>query len=424
MPRKNKNSQNKNQRRVQAAEGALRKMALTPALVRKTVKKAKSRKQLTDSELYVISAIHDRLLMGLVLPSSQICRPYVQRRFFFRSQLTSGATNPCASVVVNPWLAWATNLYYVRTTNDADQAQFIPTAYTSNTATVDQSFPDSAANHYTALTSFDQYIATSAEGYAGKVRPHGVLFRVIYVGTEQNMGGMIHCVHNPQQLSLCYSDDTTTGAVANFKSTFASTAQLDFAQDAVSTHRIGRTFEFVWRPPTGEFVDVETMLDQPKVSIATLNAQNTQIVQKGYLPDDGAKGAPAPLGWSTGFMLQPATGTAAAALNYYVEIEYVCDLDIVASDSATSAWIGNSVSHGTIRPHSHPQQEAHIRNGLSAVHHARSTHKISAGAVNMDIRGNPLTKQFEAYAGNLASGAMQEIGASMARGLGLTAAAA
>lgn len=392
-----KTNNKKNNRRIAAVEATLNRLARAPALTpaRRKAKSQPRRRGATssmkrvvdDSVRYAQSIINDELTSHCLIPS-QMPRAYAAQRYNFRTQLSSGATSRCASCIVNPYLLFTTNLLWNNTHNGAEYFQYCPTAMVNAINTPAYNWPSGTPVNImnTPLFAAGQFPTAGADGYGGYVRVQGVRFRITYTGTELNKGGIIHVFHNPEHASALMPDSSIVASGENFISTTTTLASLEANASGVSSHYIGDSFEWVWRPSHTEFVDVTSVLDAPLASVAAGDFENSLIYSQGYFPDDKSSGNSCPLGWCAGFMLIPAAGTPATALDYYLEIEALLDVNLHQVDGSAGKPTA-TVVQPTRYSHSAPQKQALVHNVLGAVHLARSSHIIPPGAKKLAVKG-------------------------------------
>lgn len=361
----------RNNNRIREAAQALAKVKLGPSLPSKKIKKNRPRTAPPafgappdHVARYIHSLYADELEGGLLLPTSNYLGPYAQMKFRTQLTLLSGAAAPgVTGVLVNPYHLWTNMINIDRITNNAVVSQPFYTCLSTSTATGSSRVFD--VGNYNIVSFSNQYTTSATTGFQGWCRPHGIKFNITYVGTELGKGGEIVAFTNPKEKALCNVDSSVTTAVNPMMSVGFPT--LSSLQDGVSIHRMGDRFSFVWRPSSMDFRRVETNIVQDEFSIATLNAENSKARALGIITPSDEAGAAAPMGWTTGFVISPATATTGANSNYLVEIEAVYDLSL----SYTEASSG-SATNATSLAYSHPAHEAAVRNALAHVHHTRA----------------------------------------------------
>ncbi len=413
MPKKTaqqKSSKNraKSSQRPQTAGRAARKIA-------PTIAKAKMGDNLASHVAqYIRSLREDTLPPSIRLPSFGYSSGYTRRRTFFRSQLTAGAAVE-ASCLVNPYIAAFTDHQYREVYTAGTPAvlgsNYVPGVLINSSTTPSGSLPTDSS--FTALSPTGGVLPTTgAVGYNAYVRVRGVHIRVLYTGTELNMGGEIIAFHNSGEFPLAINKAAAADGSASWTQPFTTNAEIQASAELASVHRLGRSFEFVWRPRSVDFKNVQSFVGTAENN-GTVAQSNTYVAPSGYLPNTIVPGA-APKGWLTGFKILPASGTAATSLNYMVEVMVDADVSVYSSRSSGEA-LGGTYLPSTEIPQSHPLLESAITNALSSLHATRSAKSIPHNQSNLAIRSRANTAsslvQAEAFASNLAKGALTQLGA-------------
>jgi hypothetical protein len=361
---------------------------------------------------YIRSLRTDAYVPGLTLPAGLFGQAYAQLRTFYRGSLVSGA-DLSASVVINPYLAAFTDQFRYEVYNTGTLGTNICYPIMTNNATTPAGSLPNPSNYTVLSPASGSYWATSAtNSYAAFVRIKGCHVRVLYTGTELNMGGEIVAFHNAHQAPLLINAAVAADGTANWASGFTSDANLFAAAEMSSIHRLGRSFEFVWRPRDLGFQRVESTVGS--VAVATVTENNTNIANQGYLPNAVVPGN-ADRGWVTGFKLFPAAGSTGSAIPYVVEVNIDSDI-IIQTEKSSGPYIGVSMLAGNIEPHHDPIMEAHLQNSLNHLRKARTVRTIPHNSTNLALPqgtlGHRALLQGEAYAKSAFSGAVAQLGAS------------
>jgi len=346
----------------------------------------------SNSKRFVESLLMDRLAYDCHLPAFGFQQPFATITNEFRGQFVAGNALE-ASLVLNPYLLWTDYLAVERIVNNTRIAQYVSTLLTNSTGTQSGFLPEGATNMYVSNAGTNQYNTSTLAGYTAFVRPHGVRIRVIYTGTKLNEGGAIMAIHNPHHTSLLAWEDADTSASSDspFKSIPTSNSQLGSWLDRVSTHQLGDTFEFVWRPDSFAFKSMSSYLPMEDMSVAALNAVNPAILQQGYMAAEaGTSGTNllatrAERGWVTGIKVIPAAGTPGTLIPYTWEVSAQYDICIVRSVGASGASTGSSATAGQRLAAHNPLDEAHIHNALAIAHQQRSMRVPSRSAKNLGV---------------------------------------
>lgn len=356
---------------------------------------------------YIRSLFDDVLLMDINLPSFNYLGGHSQFSYRAMFQLTAG-TSLTSGVIFNPYMLWTNQMAVDRVTNNATVVTYAPTCLTTAAATANgQVF---SANQ-TAVACSGYYPTDASTAYAGYVRCLGVRCRVTYTGTELNKGGEIIVLHNPQHMGLAaYNEGATSSGASCVSMVPEPSVNLTRFDDAVSVHRIGDAFSFVWRPNTLEFKDVRSCLPIAEATLASINQANQEVVTDGYLMTTDAAYAQSERGWVGGFVLLPAAGTTATALPYWCELEVVYDINLHTTEGGNGTACFRSVRSA----HSDPVTQAHIQNALAHVHHRRSIHSVPIEAKSLATKAEQYVGKFGRKA---VTGVLEGLGARLAAAL-------
>ncbi len=370
---------------------------------------------------YIDSLFRDVLCDELELPAMGFTHRYAPYSLSGRFSLTAGTTIANTAVGMNPYHALWPNVDYDKPNSAAAEINvFVPTLFTNASTNTNGAIPDGAAQSGVVLNG--QFSASATEPWEADVRVHGVRFRVNYFGTELNKGGLIYAIHNSSHKSLLNQFESDNTAATNGSlSSWTSVNALSQATDMTQTANMGDSFEFVWRPQDLNFHTVKS--HYPAVGAhATVAAGNTEISAHDVLPSTTDITRSCPLGWVTGFLIAPATATAATAVPYSVDVEWIGDVRMAKMDSATASNVGYNQITGVKTPHEDPILTAHLHNALAHVHAARQARAIPSRQQNLAIKATSfLGKEMKSLGSSALAGAAESFGSKM---LGSLAAAA
>lgn len=374
-----------------------------------------------DVARYIDSLFRDVLCDELELPAPGFTHRYTPYSLSGRLSLTAGTTIANTMVAVNPYHMLWPNVDYDKPNSAAAEINVIvPTVFTNASTNTNGAIPNGAEQ--TAVTLNGMMSASSTEPWEADVRVHGIRFRVNYFGTELNKGGLIYAIHNSGHKSLlCQFETNNTAATNGSLSSWTAVNALSQATDLCQTANMGDSFEFVWRPQDLHFHTVKS--HYPAVGAhATAASGNTEISAQNVLPTTTDATRPCPNGWVTGFLIAPATATAATAVPYSVDIEWIGDVRMAKMDSATAANVGYNQITGTKTPHEDPVLIAHAHNALSYVHAARQARAIPSRQQNLAVKaGSFVTKEFKSLSASALTGAAESLGSRMFGGIAAAA---
>ncbi len=408
------NKSTTNNRRINEAKKALRKVHVplkraSPQSIKRTRQNRGSRSAALSTQnnplwRYYRSILLDRPMSGVDLPSYGYTGRYSTINVQARTTLTAGLGVE-ASCLVNPYMLFTDEFWYERYAGSVAQWQYVPSIIVNSSTTDSGKLPNSTgavgAKQFTQLFPTNCFSSDSTLGYTAKVRPKYVHFKLVYTGTELNKGGMVQFIHNPQQLSMLNYPDVGGTLDPNFGSSITSAAVLSGDFENVTIHHIGEGLEFTWRPRDHQFKNVTSRAPASNVTgVAGSNTQNTHVDE--YLADPENARAVTPLGWTTGFRLQPATGTAATALPYELEISAELDVFVMRSDNLNASYLQTG---GTKVGVSHPVHEAVLSNITAALHAKRSARAVPHHASILGMA--------ESEATSVLKGAAESFGASI-----------
>lgn len=377
---------------------------------------------------YIESLFSDRLLSGVCLPAFGYTRRSTPFEISTRTPLIAGTTNLNAAVAVNPYHSIFESVSWEKpNTAAAEIVNWCYTAFHNAGTYTNGAIPNGADQVGVGLSG--QIVPTTAEPMEGSVRIHGIKFRLEYFGTELNKGGLIYAIHNPEQKALLhqYEANNTT----NTNGTLSSMSNVDAATydtETVAVKHIGDSFEFVWRPQSLDFKNVQSFY--PAIGAhATAVAGNPLLESRGILGAAEDQTMVAPLGWTTGFILRPATATADTALPYMCDITIIGDYRVNKMDSAAAPQnVSFPTILGTERHLEDPALQAHLHNALSHVHTQRAMNANSSRSKNLSV-SRPGFMQTAKKLGrkggkDLLAGAASEAGSWLAKEAGSLATAA
>jgi hypothetical protein len=350
---------------------------------------------------YIHSLLEDKLLGDVDLPGSNYFGGHMRQSYRTFFQLACGTQN-VTGVVLNPYFMWTDQIIIERLVSNATVNTFAKTCYTPSTATSNGQIFD--VSNYASASCAGCWATTSGTSYSGHVRPHGIRFRITYTGTELAKGGELVAWHNPQHVGLVNYNEAITAAASCVQPAAEgafSTTRLD---DAVSIHRMGDSFEFVWRPNSLDFKSVHSNFTLEDASVAGMSQANSAVVTEGILGSPDNLYATCDKGYVTGFALAPGTSVTGALAPYYVEIECVYDLSLHYAEGGN----GLLANRATDITYSHPVHAAMVQNALAYVHKQRSTHQIPINATSLSLTS--VEKTAGAFARKAATGAVEALG--------------
>lgn len=322
---------------------------------------------------YVHSLRTDSLASGLRLPSPGFLGSFAPVRMVQRyTPVVGTSTANGFSAILNPWLAAFSSFQF-----QYENAGVISTssdlgALMTNSATTATVFPNGTA--FTNLVLNGSTGTSSTQPARANIRVLGAKFAITYTGANQTKGGTVYAVHNPDQVSMVTRNNGSSAAF----SSGPTLAQLASLNQGVSVHRMGDSFEYVWRPTDLEFKSVNSFVPLTQTAIATLSADPEALGK--YIPDSTNQGTAVDAGWCTGFVVVPASATAGAAAPYIVTVEVEAELTFNYTDG-TSNYI--SVFPTTQQSYSHPTAHAVAANALAHTHQIRRTHTAHTSAINL-----------------------------------------
>ncbi len=363
---------------------------------------------------YIESLFRDRLCDALELPTMGFTHRYMPMSYSTRFSLTAGTTIANAAVGMNPYHAVFGTVDYDKPNSAAGEINvFVPTLFTNTSANTNGSIPNGAEQAGVVLNG--QFSSTSAEPYEADVRVHGVRFRINYYGTELNKGGLIYAIHNSANKSLLCQFETDNSAATNGSlSSWTNVLSLSNATDLCQTANLSDSFEFVWRPQHLNFERVQSHYAAIGAH-ATVASGNTELAAHDILPTVTDITRPCPRGWVTGFVIVPATATAATAIPYSVDVEMICDVRLSRMDSATAANVGYSVLTGVKTPVEDPVLTAHCHNALAHLHASRQARAIPSRQRNLSVSPpSGLMSQVKRMGESALEGAAENLGSRLA----------